>query len=372
MPLYRNPDFRRLPNELAAIFAQQASESFFDLPGWYDVVARHGVSEGTEIRIYADDSRKPSIALVLRAGANERDRRLASLANLYTIEHSALAAPGADRERGFDSILSEILTERPRRDGLALAALDPLDPLYAALVRACRCAGLFVEGGCQFGTWYDETVGLDFARYLAQRPATLRNTWRRKSRRVATMGGLHKVFFPGGIELEPAIAAYETVYAASWKPAEPFPLFMPALIRFAAEIGALRLGLYYIQGIPAAVHFWIVWQGRAVIYKLAHDKRFDALSLGTLLTMDMIERALDRDRPREISFGRGDDPYKRAWLPRRRERWCLFAANPRTAAGLGLGLWGEAAKLYHRLRSSRLAPRAADAFSPDRRRAEFR
>jgi CelD/BcsL family acetyltransferase involved in cellulose biosynthesis len=146
------------------------------------------------------------------------------------------------------------------------------------------------------------------------------------------------------------------VYSASWKPAEFFPDFVPALIRLAGELGALRLGIFYLDGIPAAAQLWVVWHGRAFICKLAHDKRFDDFSLGTVLTMDMFERVLTVDRPREISLGRGDDPYKKMWLPKRRERWGITAANPRTVHGLRLGLKRQAAAFYHRVRGERVAP----------------
>jgi hypothetical protein len=104
------------------------------------------------------------------------------------------------------------------------------------------------------------------------------------------------------------------------------------------------------------MQFWILWRGRAVISKLAQAKQYDELSLGTLLTMEMAQRVLTGDRPHEITLGRGDDLYKKLWLPRRRERWGISATNPRTWRGLGFGLKREAAKAYHRLRGERIAP----------------
>jgi hypothetical protein len=277
-----------------------------------------------------------------RAGKAPRNSRAVSAS-------PSVYRPGADHDAGFATILSEVLSERPRWEGLSLTELDPLDPSYRAAVRSLRRAGLFVERALDSGTWYEETAALSFAHYVAARPSELRNTWRRKRRRVDGSNRLSKAFFADTTKIEQAIVDYQTIYAASWKPAESFPEFIPALIRLAAELGALRLGIYYIDGVPAAAQFWIVWHGRAVIYKLAHDKRLDDLSLGTLLTMEMIERVLADDRPREITLGRGDDPYKKLWLPKRRERWGINADNPRTWRGFGVGLRRKAGTFYDRL-----------------------
>jgi Acetyltransferase (GNAT) domain len=356
MPLYRDPDFRRLPGALAAIFESGAQNSFFALPAWYALMAQHGVPSGTEVRLYTDERPSSATALLLQATPECPAPRLASLANAYTVEHGISCAAGADLATGLAAILSEVLAERPRWDRLSLTQLDPSDPSYSFAVRALRRAGLFVECAFHSGIWYEDTTALGFADYVAARPSELRNTWRRKRRKIERSSRLTKAFFADSTGIDQAIADYTTVYAASWKPAEFFPGFIPALIRLAAELGALRLGLYYIDRVPAAAQLWTFWNGRAVIHKLAHDRRYDDLSLGTILTMEMIERSLTVDRPREITLGRGDDPYKKLWLPKRRECWGITAANPQTWRGLRFGLEREAAKIYHRLRGEPVFP----------------
>jgi hypothetical protein len=355
MPLYRNPDFRRLPSGLAAAFDNGSRDSFFALPAWYDLMARYGVPEATEIRAYADERAPAPIAVLAQTALGQGRRTLASLTNAHSLEHGIIRAPGADLEVGLAAIASEMLAERPHWDCLSLTELDPHDPSYTALLAALRGAGLFVECSFSSSAWYEETAGLSFADYFAARPSELRNTWRRKRRSLERRRSLTMSFYDGATGIDQAIADYQTIYSASWKPAELFPDFVPALIRLAGELRALRLAIYHIDQIPAAAQFWIVWNGRAVICKLAHDRRFDELSLGTLLTMEMFERVLTQDCPQEISLGRGDDPYKKLWLPKRRERWGITAANPRTLRGLRFGLKRQAAVMYQHLRRERLA-----------------
>jgi CelD/BcsL family acetyltransferase involved in cellulose biosynthesis len=198
---------------------------------------------------------------------------------------------------------------------------------------ALRGAGLIARRYFRFGNWYDDTRGLSFCDYLARRPAALRNTFRRNSRRLAGAGAVRVDVVQDGRGLADALDRYEQVYAASWKRSEPYPALIRRLAAALADAGALRLGLLYVDHQPVAAQVWLVWQGRAILYKLAHDRAFDALSPGTVLTMRMLERLLDEERIGELDLGAGDDPYKRLWASRRRERVGLVAFDPLTLRG---------------------------------------
>src|SRR5262249_31172105 len=111
MPLYLNPDFRRLPSELSHPFNNSAEDRFFTVAVWYDVMTRYGLPAKSETRIYTDELPEPAVALLLRNTAPE-GRRLTSLANAYSVEHGIVYRPGADFDAGLAAILSEILSER--------------------------------------------------------------------------------------------------------------------------------------------------------------------------------------------------------------------------------------------------------------------
>src|SRR6478672_8973614 len=108
MPFYTNPDFRRLPNELGAIFARRVNDSFFALPVWYDLMARHGVTSGTEIRLYTAENRGAGIVFLLQANGTASERRLTSLVNSYGVEHGIVYDPKANLDSALGEIISEI------------------------------------------------------------------------------------------------------------------------------------------------------------------------------------------------------------------------------------------------------------------------
>jgi hypothetical protein len=337
MHLVENPDFLHLPAAQQALFTRAAERSFFALPLWYHVLARHGTDKALAPRLYLDNRDSPAVALV--CAREDSARRLTSLTTYYSTEHGPIYGSGEPRlAAALEDIAAGLIREQPGWHALQLAGLDPADQAYETLIAAFRKAGGAVFPYFDSGTWYEDTGGLDFVRYLAERPATLRNTYRRRGAKLDAEAKARITYHESASAIDEAIADYDAIYRASWKESEPFPDFTPALIRAAAELGALRLGVMKIDGVPAAVQLWLHWRGRTTIYKLAHDRRFDDYSVGTVLTMRMMERVLERDRPIEINFGRGDDEYKKLWLTKRRERWGLFIANPRNLPGFMLAL----------------------------------
>jgi hypothetical protein len=178
-----------------------------------------------------------------------------------------------------------------------------------------------------FGNWHTDLGYADFDSYLAARPGALRATFKRRGARLRDGGAALRIV-TGGAALEPAIAAYDTVYARSWKPAEPFPAFNAALMRACAAEGSLRLALLERDGKTLAAQFWVVQAGTATVLKLAYDAAERAHSPGTVLTGLAIRWLMQNEVLTQLDFGRGDDGYKRDWTGARRQRSGVLLVDP--------------------------------------------
>ena len=263
-------------------------------------------------------------------------RTLASLTNYYSCWFSPLgleqmADPAAAIEDWGRALRNR--HERPHR--IRFDALDSPSSAIDALATGLRRAGYWIERYPQFGNWFLAVADRDFGRYWRSRAPALRHTIERKERALRSRHALvvDIIGEPEGAEF--AIAQYEQVYAASWKEAEPYSRFIPGLIRAGLGARSLEVGILSIDGMPAAAQIWILFSGRATIFKLAHAESLKRWSAGSILTRHLMERALSDARITEIDFGRGDDPYKRLWLPSRRERWGVLAYDPATVIGFG-------------------------------------
>ena len=247
--------------------------------------------------------------------------QLEILTNWYGFTWRGLRTAGVTDNSLLEALASDLSRRAP---GIVLSKLPAEDGTLARFARAFRKAGWWVfEQPCDCNH-YLSVAGRSYGEYLASRPGQLRSTIKRKSKLVDI--ALTPCFCPDDW------AAYEAIYAESWKPEEGSPAMLRAFAEHESAAGRYRFGLARHDGEPVAAQFWTVENGVAYIHKLAHRETARQLSAGTSLSAALFEQVIDRDGVREIDFGTGDDSYKRDWMDAVRQRYTLTCLRPARAA----------------------------------------
>lgn len=301
---------------------------------WFELLQNSVYPDDPGVRYYFLVKNKiSSTILPLRLITEGRVRTVESLGNYYTSLYTPLLTNDSDL-----LTLRYMLASASRDHGgahvMRFAPMDPESPAYKGLLNELRAIGWIPFKFFCFGNWF-LTVNFNWEGYLKKRSANLRSSIKRRNKDFAAEGGTLEVV-TNGDGVAQAIAAFQDVYTASWKIPEPYPDFVPSLIRRLSTNGMLRLGIARLQGRPIAAQLWIVGQDKASIYKVAYNKAFASLSPGTVLTSHLLKYVIEEDRVKEVDFLIGDDEYKKIWMSDRRERWGIVAYNPRTIIGLAL------------------------------------
>ena len=322
---------------LAAVYEQAGvgpdDLDFYSTTGWFQNLAANCLQPSETALVFA----AKDVVLPMRVGR----ARGCGLSNFYSCRFVPPGLATASNPVGAIAALGQAL----RRRGLVSLRFDALDEGPKDMVAAgLRRAGWLVEPFPQFGNWFLTADGLDFDTYWQQRPGALRNTGRRRHKTLIERGDGEIICYSRPDEATTAIQAYEAVYVRSWQAAEPFPGFMPGLIRNGFADGEVQVWCLSAGGRPVAAQIWVRRHAQATIFKLAYDQDWGKRSVGTVLTMAAMQAALADRSLREIDFGWGDDPYKREWLPERRQRYGIAAYNPRTLAGMVMAIRNLGAK----------------------------
>jgi hypothetical protein len=339
--IYANLD--TLPSDVVRLFDDAARDDVFAGLAWFKVLAATTLGAGdTPLVAVHEDAQGPRAAIVLlRRGRAERlagAREIASLANFYTCQFAPVLRAGSARAEGARELAHALAAALKPCDLFDLHSLAADDAVTPGLAQGLRAAGLATQAYFHFGNWHERVAGDSFESYMARRPPALRNTLERKRRKLARDRNFALKILASPAQIESGIAAYERVYAASWKEAEPHPAFAAALLRALGRTGQARLGLALVDDEPVAAQIWLFSRARATIFKLAHDERHAALSAGSILTAHLMRHAIDEMHVPEIDFGRGDDDYKKSWLGARREYRGLIACRLNTPRGLAAAL----------------------------------
>ncbi len=309
----------------------QPAPSPFERSEWFSLLAESGL---TPLVALASDG-ESSAALAL----TEANGRIEPLRNWYSFTWRQLASDGPAGERLLQEIASQL---RGRSHRVTLWPVPEEDGSASMLERSFAEAGWQVERSQCDENHVLAVNGRSFAEYWATRAGRMRTTLKRKAKKVDVQ--IFERFEPQ------AWAAYETIYAESWKTAEDQPELLRRFAEQEGTAGRIRLALAIHEGTPVAAQFWTVENGIAYIHKLAHLESHKPLSAGTTLTAALFEHAIDNDNVKLVDFGTGSDAYKADWMEEIRPRYQLDCLDPHQAKA-----WPALAKRATRRLRTKLA-----------------
>ncbi len=316
--------WKQLPESANTLFAEGEQYSLFFSRIWLENLTAHALVEHQSILmacVVEDESFLAILPMMKRPQGS-----LSSLSNNFTTLYSLLISVNGEQ----DTILTCMA------DGLSQMPFQPIrfEPIDTNDGNMIRLRQLMESCGFQsypyfrFYNWMHPLNGQSFDEYMAERPANLRNTIRRKQRKLEREYDYDiRLYKDAGIDQ--ALVDYDAIYRASWKANEFFSDFTPGLVKCLSRLGWLRLAILYINEQPVAAQIWFVVHGKANIYRLAYNEDWKMYSPGSILTQYLMRYVIDTDKVSEIDFLTGNERYKQDWMTVRKERLgILFVKQP--------------------------------------------
>lgn len=302
----RREDFERLGPEWDALVRAMPRPTPFLLHAWLSTWTRH-YGEGAGLAVHVA----------------RRDGRLVAALPLLVRRHLGLRT--ARFLGGRQSALADLLLapgEEPSV-GVALAARVPVSAdlvdLYGLPTgsRIAEALGPTLEVVQRVeAPVLDLTPGWE-AVYEAKTTSKKRNLHRRRRRQLAELGRLEVVVARTPDELGPALEEAFRLHALRWEGRPDGSGFATVTGRrfhrealdALAELGVPRIVLLTIDGRAVAFHYYLAFEGRMYVHRLAFDPDFARFSPGLVNTLDTIEAASAEGLTR-VEFLGGGERYK--------------------------------------------------------------
>lgn len=321
-------DWNQLPESANALFVQgERGNVFFSRP-WFECLTASALDvDHTMVLGCVVDGHRVMAILPLMECAGVKT--LYSLSHGLTPHFSLLLAD--DDQEQVLSCLAQALGQLPV-NGLLLEPVAEHDSRMNGLKKSLEVAGYRCEYNFRHYNWVYHLHGQSYEEYMAGRPAPLRNTISRKTRKLEREHGYEIRLFVGE-DVSCRMPDYDVVYNASWKQNEIWNAgFRDRFVAAFSKAGWTRLAILYIKGQPVAAQLWFVCHNKASIFRLAYDKAWRQYSVGSILTSFLMEYVIDTDRADEIDFLTGNDAYKQDWMSERRERFLLSCIRKKSSA----------------------------------------
>ncbi len=314
-----NIESARLSN-IADNMSRAKQHDFFDRFDWAEGLARH-CFKARGLKLIKASWYDAHCWLPLMESAHGKSRA-ESLAHYYNFTFSPVFTGANEKIIRLALLESAARTAAQHCERLCLSPIADEYGMASLTQKAFERAGwLVIKEACDVNHVLPVN-GRSFDEYWQSRPGQLRSTVKRKGAKGAVELRIDTQFN------EDAWAAYQSIYAKSWKPEEGSYEFLKEIAMQESDAGALRLGLAFIDGVPVAAQFWTSENGVALIHKLAHDEDYIKFSAGTLLSHALFRHVIDEDGVGLVDFGTGNDRYKADWMEEVRPRYRLICYRP--------------------------------------------
>ena len=329
-----------VPESFQSLIDEDEGGHFLISRSWYENFEELGLYPGTAQLIYTVGEESDPLGLAVAIGMwihlGFFNTKLVTFVHPDGVEFRARLRRGEDSP---DVVIDEIAAALGRGErSCDIAKLGPFerhDERLKMAQRSLRRHGFITQTYRLETNCFEDFGRISADDYLAARPSKLRNTIRRRMKRLEQEANGQLQVIRGGEHLESGIADYIRILVSSWQGRHPMSFeYLSALLNIAASRDVLRLGIYYVDGRPAAGQIWLVSSDTAMIYRLAYDQRFTRYSIGTLLTHEMFRHVITEDRVTKVDFGTGTEPFKQDWVGSSRELWGVSGYNRRSLAGL--------------------------------------
>lgn len=307
--------WKQLPASADTLFAQGELNSLFLSRAWLETLSSHALTKDQSILLACvlEGERFMAIAPMMQHAQGN----LSSLNNNFTTLFSILAS----KDDQLDAILN-CLAQGLSQMSVASIRFEPIDKDDHVMNKLCQLMenyGLNSHPYFRFYNWSHQLNGQSFNGYMDQRPTSLRNTIKRKQSKLENEHDCIIRMYKD-IDIDQALADYQTVYQASWKANEFFSDFTPALVKRLSKLNWLRIAILYADQQAVAAQIWFVVHGKANIYRLVYDENWKHYSPGSILTQYLMRYVIDIDKVLEIDFLTGNERYKQDWMTLRKER----------------------------------------------------
>lgn len=307
--------WEQLPASANQLFLEAEQQSMFLSRQWFETITQHSIDNNQHLILFGVVHMDRLLAILPMITSPQGS--LHSLSSRFTSFYSLLIAKNSPQEAVLNCLAQGISEQEAH-----LIQLDPVDEheeKVLQLNRALQNYGFSHYPYFRFYNWLHIVKGQSFAEYIEQRPAMLRNTLKRKRRKLQREYQVDIVLHTE-FNVEQAFNEYQKVYQASWKANEFFADFTPALVKQFNQSGWLRLAILSVDQQPIAAQIWFVVHSKANIYRLVYDKKWKKYSPGSILTEHMMQYVIETDKVTEIDFLTGNERYKQDWMSVRKER----------------------------------------------------